>query len=628
MQFTFFFGCLAVIQMLFLPGYLLLKAFRIQASLLQRILLIPSLSLLANYVGILLLVSFHLYLPLICKLIILIELIMALIVLDRSQEPALIKQFTQQIIGLYQAATSVSQPAYVDVVKTFVVSAALIMILAFIGLGYHLAGTIFMQWDPVMSYNQWATQWAHNHIAEGTWHYPQLLPANWSLAYVLMGQSHSPLTLEFFPKLIMAFFPLGILLVIFTLATEKRQFFYLMAVLAAGLGLVAVVKKNLLGGWVDCAVTFHALLFIAMLKMMESQRQQLKRWIFLMALVVAGGALTKQAGLYLLLLFPLLVFFSARPMGWTQQILKPTFIAWGLAWLITLSWYGYIQWQIHQGVEQSQISFLTSSIYHVFKHLNHAIILFFLLYWIGLPTLLLYVLAALPKKDPFWRMIQWTVFIPYTLIWLIFLSYSLRNLTLTVPFMAILSALEIKEALQPGRYLHRWTGSLSHLLKQTRGIYYFVILLTLLLLISQSNVVAPKALLNAQISLIQQRGEAATLNNLLLTYQKQHGFKGKILTAWDYLGHNPYFKDDYLPWQPGNVTSTHIQSTWMIDPHNLKPYLKKNPARYILSAPNIGLQSQAFTDYLQTLAQQQKLKPLISLPHFILYEIMTPIEQL
>ena len=160
-----------------------------------------------------------------------------------------------------------------------------------------------------MSYSTWAVQWSGNQFPEYTWHYPQLIPANWSLAYVLIGSLNGGVPLEVFPKAIMPLFPALLLWNIVVIGVEKKEPGYFLGAVFSAYLLLDWVGNNLGQGWVDVPVTFFIFLSLSMLLILPQLLNQQVRWLVLMGCVMAGAAVTKQAGLYFLLLFPILVYW-------------------------------------------------------------------------------------------------------------------------------------------------------------------------------------------------------------------------------------------------------------------------------------------------------------------------------
>jgi len=87
-------------------------------------------------------------------------------------------------------------------------------------------GSVFNTWDAVVSWNSWAQIWAQGKIPDVQLTYPQLLPLNLSLTYLLTGNYE----LSFFAKAVMPIFALLTVLTIAELALEQKQYGYLIAV--------------------------------------------------------------------------------------------------------------------------------------------------------------------------------------------------------------------------------------------------------------------------------------------------------------------------------------------------------------------------------------------------------------
>jgi hypothetical protein len=94
----------------------------------------------------------------------------------------------------------------------------------------HNLGTVFSSWDAVVSWNQWAIAWAASQVPMYTRFYPQLIPANWSITYVLLGTTE----IQFFAKSIMPLFALLMLLGLFNLSLQTRNYYFLISIVLLG----------------------------------------------------------------------------------------------------------------------------------------------------------------------------------------------------------------------------------------------------------------------------------------------------------------------------------------------------------------------------------------------------------
>ena len=190
----YFLGWLAFFQMSFLPGFLLISILKIRVrSIIEKIIFIFSLSLIINFILVFLLTLTKLYQPVYCYVIFISELIIFLIVV--KNQPLTVDIFLPKKSSfLYNLGAIVVEIVIFRFFLLFIQNLSL--------------NSVFLTGDAIDSWNQWAIQWARNQIPKLTYHYPQLIPANWSLTYVFMQTTR----VELFAKLLMPLFVLGILL--------------------------------------------------------------------------------------------------------------------------------------------------------------------------------------------------------------------------------------------------------------------------------------------------------------------------------------------------------------------------------------------------------------------------------
>ena len=77
---------------------------------------------------------------------------------------------------------------------------------------------IFRNWDAVLSWNRWAAEWASGKFPDSTRGYPQLIPLNWAISYLLCGAQ-----LEYIPHLTCHYLEFLTLLGIFELGCSRKQ---------------------------------------------------------------------------------------------------------------------------------------------------------------------------------------------------------------------------------------------------------------------------------------------------------------------------------------------------------------------------------------------------------------------
>ena len=196
------------------------------------------------------------------------------------------------------------------------IAAAMGIACGFAAAGLAEFGRIFQQWDAVVSWNRWAVEWAGNRLPQLTSYYPQLLPANISLSYVFMRTSD----VWIFAKATQFLFCLMLLLAMLDAARRSGNFGLLLGVVITYGLLVALLRYRMLSsGYADAPLAFFAWMSVyALLRadLAEDASQRLK-WLAIGALFAAGAALTKQLGLYVAAVYPLLAWVWCY-VGWDK----------------------------------------------------------------------------------------------------------------------------------------------------------------------------------------------------------------------------------------------------------------------------------------------------------------------
>ncbi|HKJ27462.1 MAG TPA: hypothetical protein VJ965_07475, partial [Anaerolineales bacterium] len=237
----FVFGILAVLQITFIPGMILLKLLKIRWRWLQGLLLAFGLSMVANYVLVLTLVTLRLYLRGVVVAVFALELL-ALVYFYRDTLTRRLAQtaadwlaqgqefFRSLAAGL--AAGEEDHPLsrfLVRLVSVVLVVYALSMVWWGVKVFINGLGMVIDHWDAVTSWNTWTRAWAANSVPTTFGQYPQLIPSNLSLPYVFMGSDR----LQFFNTAVMSLFTGAILLLLFDLAVQHKRVGYFAAIIAA-----------------------------------------------------------------------------------------------------------------------------------------------------------------------------------------------------------------------------------------------------------------------------------------------------------------------------------------------------------------------------------------------------------
>jgi hypothetical protein len=444
----FILGMLAVIQITFLPGVLIYKAFKLQKGIISSIVFSFGLSLIANYIGVFLLAALGLYTSTSMYIIFSLEIILAVWLYRDSFSQSLGNMGTNFInsITSYFLSLEIKNPkddpkqAFVQIVVGGIY--AFFIIMAFSSLWWILKfwwnslGSVFSMWDPVVQWNGWALQWFQNKIPLNTHLYPQLMPVSFSIPYVFMGSSQ----LQLFTTGFMPLFTVFILFIMFDLGVRERKIGYF-------IGLVItryIIKKfyflHISEGYVDLPLAFFSLISVYCLLLAENEQREdvLKRTLWLGAIFTAGASMTKQSGLYLFALYPILIYFIVLKKNKDFEIkekLKIALIPSLILLIIVLPGYAFAQINILTGLNKSNA-------WGVFeKHYNELNLLEripgaieSLDKYVYLYPLLVLLIPLLSKTH---RWIALTIVFPYTLIWSMLFSYSVRNLSLAIPFLGL-----------------------------------------------------------------------------------------------------------------------------------------------------------------------------------------------
>ena len=423
-------GFLSILQITLIPDFILIHQFRIRTeSPIQRFLYIFALSLFINYSLVTILTILGLYKAIVIYFVIAGELLWILLLIrtkriDVSKDfrfrKALLKYFT-----LYEKCSLSG--------RVLIISAGIIVLFYF-SLFMANIGTIFYFVDTVnnIHWNTWAKDFANNVLPRQSAHFPQLIPANWSIAYILTGNTD----INFFPKSFMPLFFLGNILMFQDLAIWKRNFVYIIGLIIYGLfapiiySLVFITDGN-----ADLPVSFFAFLtFYIYLKMDKSNFEISERLLFF--LFAATAAATKLAGYYVFA-FASIISLYGLIQHWKQIKKSDLLLIAGLVPFILgicFFWHLIKPEVISSGLSQAE--YIGEDYLLIFVKAAKLIY-----YNFGLPVaafLFLTILASLFKKEC--RYMTLVMVLPPLLIWMFKYSVDFRNLSFVVPFISYVSS--------------------------------------------------------------------------------------------------------------------------------------------------------------------------------------------
>ncbi len=392
---------------------------------------------------------------------------------------------------------------------------------------FYNIGTIFNTWDAIVSWNRWATEWAQNSFPVHSWRYPQLIPANWSLSYVFMGNAE----IQFFAKAIVPLFTLFILLLIADLGFSTKKAGYIL-----GVFLAYLMIKKFLGGWVtagysDLPMAYFSLLSIYTLiknnqKLDEESLRKNLTWGIIFA---SGAAITKQPGLYLLAIYPILAYFSLLKPVYGKDAKRLMSLFWKpllIAILIVTPWYLYKQITFMQGSDTPEITAILNAAQNAHKttilleQMKNAI-----LQLDKYLALLVFLIPMLFFIDAVNRWVVILIIFPFTLLWSGTASYDMRNLALVIPLLGMTAGVSLGKVIEAGiQVLVR--------IKIHRIKFWVVMLVVLLTIVSGSFYWTAQGLQKQQVEL-QRQLFSPEKNYLLLDYIEQNPHAiNKILSLY------------------------------------------------------------------------------------------------
>ena len=427
---VFVLGLLGILQMSLIPGlmlYRILPDYKVRNAWLN-LPLILALSFLANYVGVFILTSLHYYVPIVVRTIFVLELLSLFWLYPKFW------QLPFMPTHIFLRRNLSPEPRLQAYTQFWLALLWIALIIAF-GLWVYSWGNVFGVRDPAVSYNIWAISWAKNQFPILTWHYPQLMPANWSIPYVMIGSLPDQQVLEMFPAALNVVYPLLFLLMFLQLFYVERNRAYAIAGLILSLFLLSawIYLRNGYADWPCAYLNFLALSLIYQYRTASAFKLSW-RMLFIILLVIAAAALIKPAGLYSALLLPwLLVFFGEKQPKNSRAYLS--LLACYLILIILIApWYIYAR--THETIAENHHADLVFLIWGIFRANGWALFFSEMLRfsWIEIG----FILATFVFRDTlprFWRSIFYA-YLPYFIMWALFFSYDERNLALFIPILA------------------------------------------------------------------------------------------------------------------------------------------------------------------------------------------------
>lgn len=306
-------------------------------------------------------------------------------------------------------------------------------------------GSIFYEWDAVVSWNRWAEELSNNIYKPLGAAYPILLPAIWSIFYKIQGTSEVSWTI----KTLLYVVPLYLSFILYFLYKETNHRIYVFILLAS---LPFILHSAATSGMVDMPVMLFGLLSFVMIVAFEDTKLDDYKIYYLVASILFSGlaSITKQAGVYFLVMNVVyFLFFSSQVKKKLIFIILSSFISIGL--IITYLFI-FFQYQTDVIGNLSTLKSLTSyeSIFSIFStfiipsnsYLLGIKVPGFIFYFI-VGILLFFTGMSLTNNASFSKIVKYFtvhLIISFT-IWTYYFSYSYRNALFIYAIIIILASI-------------------------------------------------------------------------------------------------------------------------------------------------------------------------------------------
>ena len=556
-------GILSLLQVILVPGLILIKAFNIRGFW-ENFLAAIGLSQLFNYLFVIMATLLHIYTQTTSLVLFGVEVVLLFVLYYPKLNWKIEKYFSLERVDTFFKNFTSGIPTTSEWARKFITF--LYYFIFFIAVGLIIKNfflyvanptQIFTEWDAVVSWNKWATEWFQGSFPTNTWHYPQLLTTNSSIPYQFTGTK----TVTYFSKYFANIIEFFIIFIVFILGIKKKDIGYFLGVIITSWLMFAFGSRG--NGYADSPVAFWALLSISCLILSENNKDQ-NKLILLGAFFVSAAALTKQAGLWLIPIYPILIVLQkGNKANKNTALILQTIV---IMALLVAPWYIYKEIQIQTGLESSEIAHVTGLVLiknDFFLIFSSAHNLFMEViknpYFSKQFTfILLILLMFFSFKDKLWRNISSLITIPFWIGWIFLFSYEKRNLVLIIPLLSVTIGIGLRNLIhfdwnKIGLFFRQKTPLLIIVFIKKMfkwairfvtniRVWYFLIILPVFFFLPY-QVPDSRLLKN---SLIKQRSIGdIPVNELIYDYKANYGLDGKILTSYAYLGYlpelEPYF---------------------------------------------------------------------------------------
>jgi len=292
----------AFLQLVLIPGTLVIGLVRPNYGKFRSLLLIPGLSLLVNYIYAAAALSCGIFTWWSARIFTVLTWVLICLVFRREIKGFFTGNIWKPFQEYFTSAGNNIRQMYLEMERPGKVLLSVSLFSCAMGLIWFLVellecrGKVFTTWDSALSWNYWATFWMRQEIPRNLSYYPQMIPLNWANAYLIIGRE-----LQFVTKFAVMFFPLLAGLFFADYGLRKRSIPMLLSVPLLAVFFVNVDFQSH-GAELDTVIIYcsTALLFTVYYLKDAGNKQDFYRQLLVIALLLAVAGSVKQAGLFLI----------------------------------------------------------------------------------------------------------------------------------------------------------------------------------------------------------------------------------------------------------------------------------------------------------------------------------------
>ena len=296
-------GVLSIFQILLFPGLLIVQFRKRHKYFLVELGITIALSLIFNLFAVLLFISLHIYTYVTLIALLCVEFILLVLFFRGKLFQSfwtnfllILEPYKEKFIDFFKIKGDIRPIQIIQLIIRIAVFGAACYSLIFVFIGFiNNIGSVFNSWDAIVSYNRWATEWSKGLFPTGACEYPQLLPINWSITYVLTQSN-----IVVFAKMIQGVFPVFMFILLFDLALSYKS----IGLMASLLVLKAILIKftgnvdMMFDGYMETAVATMIFFAFYIILIDYQNGEYSEKTIWNSAIIISAAAIIKQPGLF------------------------------------------------------------------------------------------------------------------------------------------------------------------------------------------------------------------------------------------------------------------------------------------------------------------------------------------